>query len=36
MNTKPWIIGGLSAALVIAVGGFVLTQLPVADRKSVV
>jgi hypothetical protein len=30
MNTKPWIIGGLSAALVIAVGGFVLTQLPVA------
>lgn len=34
MNTKPWIIGGLSAALVIAVGGFVLTQLPVAAPST--
>lgn len=34
MKGKWWILGGLSAALVIAIGGFVLTQLTVSGSDT--
>lgn len=34
MKTNRWIMGGLTAVLVIAIGGFIVTQLPVGGSTT--
>jgi hypothetical protein len=34
VKANKWIMGGLTAALVIAIGGFIVTQLPVAGSTT--